>query len=253
MEQQGTIATINQSLAQLEQNLADLERQKSAVSLALESLKQARSHLAVLSTNGTLPPQATPTTGGRNTGRSRLRPTTELIVKVLQQAGRPMSCADIARELIESGCPNNMKKIRDATHSFLRHHANQFQKVKENNETVWVLAAAATQTQDHARESAQTNADLFAPSSTNGIVNQSNDGQGISLAGKDIAEAARIILVERGNAPTHYREIAAEAARRGYKSIRSGMAKPESFAVMMTRKPTQFIKLGEGKFKLKDF
>lgn len=73
------------------------------------------------------------------------------------------------------------------------------------------------------------------------------------MGGVTIAEAATKILQERGNEPTHFRLLAAEAIKRGYKSNRADSTDKsvtQSFWATMRRNPDEFEAAGDGLYRL---
>jgi hypothetical protein len=70
------------------------------------------------------------------------------------------------------------------------------------------------------------------------------------LSGKTMRECAEIILAEK--APLGYREVAAEAMRRGYRSPKGGdeNSVTQSFWATMNRAKERFRSEGDGKYSL---
>jgi HB1, ASXL, restriction endonuclease HTH domain len=101
---------------------------------------------------------------------------------------------------------------------------------------------------------------LLSPKQTNGHSPLPSDSQAIteitikdnSFSGKTMAECAERLLRERG--PMHYREVAEEAIRRGYRSTKGGSPDTlaSSFWATLSRKPELFEPAGRGIYKLKE-
>jgi hypothetical protein len=73
------------------------------------------------------------------------------------------------------------------------------------------------------------------------------------LKEKTIPEAAKVILSERGNAITHFADVAKAAISRGYKGKKGSNAAKitKSFAQTLRRESKIFEAHGQGKFTLK--
>ena len=70
------------------------------------------------------------------------------------------------------------------------------------------------------------------------------------LAGKTVAQAAKIILMEHVEESMHFSEIAAEMLHRGYRSGRSNPFPATSVASILNTRPSEFENMGGGRFKL---
>jgi hypothetical protein len=104
---------------------------------------------------------------------------------------------------------------------------------------------------DDARPAAEARTTPIIPvpaNTTNGVADTAPNAD---AAGKTIKDWAFDILVDRG--PLHYREIAEEAVRRGYRSARdSGEATiVRSFWAILNRNTATFELAGRGVYRLK--
>lgn len=247
MHPEEMIAGVDRSLVDLEQRLAAVEREKLALAAALDGLKEARARLVALRTGagapaegslfttaGTqdapVPPPAEPAFGRQT--------HTQTVLCILREAGRPLTAAELARAIGERGHPGSGKVLRDIVHSVVRRREDLFRKIRREGRVLWEEVKKPTAAGHHHGNGAPRPHDEQPPSKKG------------DLTGRTIEEAARIILSGHGNVPMHYRDIAAEAQRRGYTSWRSPEVAPSSFLVVLDRKKAVFEKLGEGKFRV---
>jgi hypothetical protein len=241
--QDQTIAGIDQGIAGILERLEGNAREKANLESALASLQEARNRLlipqggAAVVNGQAKAPERVP--AGDQSGKSLQASYPNRVAAILRAAGEPMAAAAISRLLTDPIAePILAKQTRDVVHKVLGRRPDLFRKVVRDGKPLWELQDGAAETKPPAAR----------PHKQGGSIGTA----GSDLADKNIYESAAIILRDHGNQALHFRDIAAEAERRGYRSGRSARVPPQSFSVMMIRKSELFEKVGAGKFRLQE-